>query len=416
VSYFAYTGKTPLNVFTFFAVFLLPQLFLIVLFFCRAALARLIGPRPHLHKVLLPLFSRFVYFLKKRTIGNLRPEQQQSLSGLFVDHKSRLFSWPLFVHCQLFGIAFNIGLLTITLFKIATTDLAFGWQTTLELGAESLFGLVQFLALPWSWFLPTELSYPTLAQIEGSRIILKEGIYHLLTEDLTSWWPFLLMSLACYGLLPRMLLLLFGLFMERRHINRFLGQRKFQTISSRMRTPLVTSQAAPQSPPQEHMAREHRQTAGNLGRERAQLKNAVVLIPDEIFASFDIGVLERLLLPYGYFPVGRKSIFKDYDSDQVLLTEIAAGKNPVIVFFEAWMAPIREHLLFLEKLSRRLAGTTPLAVCLLGKPDRNGVLTPPRPREVLLWKEKISECCDVAVIFEAKELTDESNGMEAQRP
>mgnify|MGYP001366564631 CR=1 FL=1 len=403
ISYFAYTGSTPLNVFTFFIVFLLPQLFLIVLFFLKNIAAQLLRkPRANLRIILRPLFTRFVRFIKKRVFGNLKEDQQKSFNQLFSEKNSRLFSRPLFVRGQLFGVSFNIGLLAVTLFKITTTDLAFGWQTTLQLGAEKLHSLVKFLALPWSWFLPAELASPSLAQIEGSRIILKEGIYHLLTEDLTSWWPFLLMSLLCYGLLPRVLLFFCGAFMEKRNIIRLLRQRKFLAISSRMRTPLVTSQAAEEhsraSAPSEH-PQQSPQPAGN----RRQPEDAVVLVPDEAAEFFSKDGLEQLLLPYGYHPVKRKIILKTYEDDQAIISDIAREETPVIVLFEAWMAPIREHLLFLEKISHSLHGKTPLAVCLLGKPGKDGVLIPPRRQEILLWREKISECCDVAAIFQSGE-------------
>ena len=34
-------------------------------------------------------------------------------------------------------------------------------------------------------------------------MVLKEGIYHLTTPDLVSWWPFLLLAVCFYGFLPR---------------------------------------------------------------------------------------------------------------------------------------------------------------------------------------------------------------------
>ena len=113
-----------------------------------------------------------------------------------------LFFLPIFILTQLFAIGFNLGLLTTTLFKVITADIAFGWQSTLQLSSAAVHSLVQKIALPWSWLAAGDPAYPSLAQIEGSRIILKEGIYHLSTPDLVSWWPFLCFSVFFYGLLP----------------------------------------------------------------------------------------------------------------------------------------------------------------------------------------------------------------------
>jgi hypothetical protein len=120
-------------------------------------------PRSFVQRALPPLFYRFATFFKKRTLAHLEKDQQQSFNALFRGKNSSLITWPLFLQAQLFGVAVNVGLLLITLFKIATVDLAFGWQTTLKLGAEGLNSLVQLVALPWSWLLPEQISAPTLA-------------------------------------------------------------------------------------------------------------------------------------------------------------------------------------------------------------------------------------------------------------
>jgi hypothetical protein len=359
-----------------------------------------------LQRLLLPLFHRFATFFKKRTLSHLQEEQQKSFNLLFSDKNYKLFTWPLFVQAQLFGIAFNVGLLLVTLFKITTVDLAFGWQTTLQLGAEGLNSVVQLLALPWSWLMPGELASPTLAQIEGSRIILKEGIYHLATENLTSWWPFLLLSLLCYGLLPRLILLLFGIFAARRNGRRFLNQRKFHTISKRMQTPLVSSQAPAEKRFGEVPFAEQKSTAASRIKEKEKIVKCVVLIPDELHDTFGHDEMVRLLQPNCFQAREKRHLFKSYEDDQRLLEQIGQEKEGVVVLVEAWMPPIQEHLLFLEKLSQRLDRKAQLAVGLLGKPGSEGNITLPGRDAARLWKEKLYQCCDTAIIFEPEEPVD----------
>jgi hypothetical protein len=67
------------------------------------------------------------------------------------------------------------------------------------------------------------------------------------------------------------------------------------------------------------------------------------------------------------------------------------------------MPPIVEHLLFLEKLSQRLNTTASLVFCLLGKPSSERIITQPHRDAAQLWKEKLLQCCDTALIFEPEE-------------
>ena len=67
-----------------------------------------------------------------------------------------MFYWPLFAVFQRFAIFCNIGLLAATLTRVAFSDLAFGWQSTLKVGAQGMHSLVWVLSLPWSWLPATK--------------------------------------------------------------------------------------------------------------------------------------------------------------------------------------------------------------------------------------------------------------------
>lgn len=116
--------------------------------------------------------------------------------------------------------------------------MAFGWQSSLQLSAQQVADGVRLLALPWSWFLPEGMGYPSLAQVEGTQIILKDGIYHLATQDLVSWWPFLCTALVVYGLLPRLLLLMGGYIRYRHQLDALeLRNPEIRWLLQRMTTP-----------------------------------------------------------------------------------------------------------------------------------------------------------------------------------
>ena len=156
-----------------------------------------------------------------------------------------LLFWPLFSLSQRTLVGFNAGLLGASLFRVTTSDLAFGWQSTIQFSSAALHKMVKILALPWSWLFPEDLAYPSLAAIEGSRIILKDGIYHLATENLVSWWPFLLLCLLVYGLLFRVLLTVFASWCQHRALRNIkLDNSDGLSVIRRMKTPLVSTQAA----------------------------------------------------------------------------------------------------------------------------------------------------------------------------
>jgi hypothetical protein len=107
-------------------------------------------------------------------------------------------------------MAFSLGVLTGTVIKVAASDLAFGWQTTLNAGPEYIYKIVQALSLPWSWFVPSSIAAPSLEQIEGTKIILKEKMAFLETADMISWWPFLCFSVLFYAVIPRFFIMVFS--------------------------------------------------------------------------------------------------------------------------------------------------------------------------------------------------------------
>lgn len=394
-SYFAYGGKTPINVVSFFILFILPQLALVFVVIFRSVLARIFGrQRLMLQGLMINFFQRFADVVKKPGFHNLGSKQLNSFNLLFARKNRRIFFPPLFVVAQLFGLFFNIGLITIIIFKVATADLAFGWQTTLQVGAEGLSSVVEFVAKPWSWLFPGELASPSLSQIEGSRIILKEGIYHLATENLTSWWPFLLLSLIFYGFLPRLILLFVGLIGQGQQHRRFLMQRRFRAITRRMRTPLVTSQASDEESSEKFQRVMWNNKQLSVTQAKGEKEPCITLIPEEIFDLLSSEELEYLLLPHGFQVKEKKVLELESPADPEVFRKLEMDVEYIVVLVEAWMPPIQEHLQFLKELSGQFDTKTNLIFCLLGKPGKMRRVTSPTSQQAMLWQEKLYDCCD----------------------
>ena len=87
---------------------------------------------------------------------------------------------------QMRSAAFHAGILVAVFWRGLVQDMAFGWQTTLQVDAERVHALATAVAWPWrQWG-----GVPTLEQVAGSRVVLKEGIDALSNSDLAAWWPY----------------------------------------------------------------------------------------------------------------------------------------------------------------------------------------------------------------------------------
>ena len=253
-SFFSYAGSRPLNISYYLSLTLLGQLILLFLSMAGFLMAGTNGSSSRM-PILQNLFGVFAHTLvgkiKEKSLTHIhRGHQDAMISALgLVRAKHRiygsLFLWPLFILGQVFALGFNTGVLVTTLTRVVFSDTAFGWQSTLKVGPELVHGLVSVVALPWSWMFPAGVGVPTMEQISGSRMILKDGIYHLTTADLISWWPFLCLCVFFYGFLPRLVLVGVGQWMKKQSIAALsFDHASCQRLLSRMTTPFFSIDAS----------------------------------------------------------------------------------------------------------------------------------------------------------------------------
>lgn len=150
---------------------------------------------------------------------------------------------PLLILAQVFGVAFNVGVVLTTLTLEWFTDIAFGWGTSLAAHPQTVFDIVRVIAAPWSWLFGEGVGYPTLEQVEGSRIYMEhwasfaQGIKPD-PEHLRSWRWFLVLAVMTYGLLPRLLLLGASVLAQRFALARLtFTHGRIQGLYARMLTP-----------------------------------------------------------------------------------------------------------------------------------------------------------------------------------
>ena len=418
-SLLTYTGTAPLNISVYLGTTVFVQILLLLLL-GGLLLIRLIRPRLFYTSVLYSVLSRLTIALtgklKQRIMTSLSGARREGLSatlGLVRGKKQiygSLFYWPIFISAQLFGIGFNLGILGTTLLRVLGTDMAFGWQSTLQVSAGVVHGIVKWLAVPWSWFVPPDLAHPTLAQIEGSRLVLKDGIYHLATPDLVAWWPFLCFAVLFYGLLPRIVLFFFGRMTRTYLLDKIeLTHGACDQLVDRMATPQVRFGVRFGTPgeswPNAAVATVSNEPPVEVDNARTD-KKFFVLIPDEIFEACSDEDLEITIGQALGGQVVEKIRIGNTDTDETIAPDrlIPAGSENgwthILILQEAWQPPIIEDIAFIKALRHHLGDRTPILVGLIGKPKPETIFTRVTPINWQTWKERLTALGDAYLRLE----------------
>ncbi|MEA2059457.1 MAG: DUF2868 domain-containing protein [Thermodesulfobacteriota bacterium] len=408
-SFFSYTGSTPVNVFYFLSITVFLQLFILFFltlsFLLRVQFSLLKKPN-FFYFFLARLFEKFILKARLTFADKITAEKRDafySAAGILKSGNKKygsVFLWPFFILMQIFGLGFNLGLLGSILFTVFIFDTAFGWQSTLQMGADVVYKIVDFMALPWSWILPSSIACPSMAQIEGSRIVLKDGIVQLATADLVSWWPFLCLSILFYGLVPRAVLLYVGkraLFSSLDRLN--VDHDKSRHLLHRLLTPIVS-------------------TAGTQPEEETEKKECVLPVYDDavldtdrakqlfVFVSEDImeGCAPQELTSFirektGNSPSGLFTTGLDFDADVSTAAKAirCVEQNAsfcIVLLYEAWQPPIKEVENFIKSIRNLSEEPFEIQVLLIGKPRPDTIFTRPDPDNKRIWEIKMKQCSD----------------------
>jgi hypothetical protein len=218
----SYDGTRPVSVSWYLFLLVFVQFALVVSVVGAWVLRRTRGraaaaPPGLLMHVIRPLVTKASGWLQGQRIGHAAAEIQDKARARQGLLKSQYALYgpvsylPLLIPAQIFGVAFNVGIILTTILLEWFTDLAFGWGSTLNVHPQTIYDLTRLIALPWSWLFGEGIGYPSLEQIAGSRIILEHWATATPTvkpdpSHLRSWGPFLVLAVVTYGLLPRLLL------------------------------------------------------------------------------------------------------------------------------------------------------------------------------------------------------------------
>ncbi len=429
LSLLVYNGREPVNVSIFLLVLVFSQLFLvgltIIFLILNSFRNRDKVPHPAISLV-SRLFSLLLKWLASKIPVKSLQEFQAAVGNMRMMGQvyGSVYIWPFFLLIQLFGIGFNLGALSATLLRITCVDLAFGWQSTLEFGPYTAYSIVRFLAAPWAWLLPQGAGFPDAAQIEGSRMILKEGIYHLATKDLVSWWPFLCMCMLVYGLLPRIGLFVLGRFMLRRSLRQInFNTARFRPVIRRMTLEtLSTSGLTEQETPQAklHVTDNHgstdEQTMEQTGADTQKSNNpalyqpALVLVPEDLAEMLERESLERFGLKAGFNVTETDVVDEECQIEkepcgEEIRSRLQEHSGPVVVVREAWMPPLRETIDFLKQIRRMSRQDNAIIILLAGRPEPDGGLRSATRQDVEQWQRQVAAIGDPGMMVMEFDLT-----------
>jgi hypothetical protein len=199
-----YNGEHPVNVLPFLAIFVLIPLAFLLILFLRGFIARVLGRLP----------GGWVTASGHWLLARVMKKNQRDLPHADVWYRlkamhPRVFTWQAWILSQSFALAYYLTALGSLLFYVSVHDFAFAWQTTLRLGPDALFSLVHALALPFSWLGP--LFVPSMDVIQATQYDRFSASYVSGAGSTVAadWWPFLAALIGFYGLLPRLVLLLY---------------------------------------------------------------------------------------------------------------------------------------------------------------------------------------------------------------
>ncbi len=425
-SFLSYSGAEPVNVSLFFLVFVGFQVCILLALLLIWIFRRVRGLDLR-SSLLLSLVNKglnaFLFKIRKYGLDSMESSRRSQFAAALAAVRTRgkgygaLFSWPVFLLFQLFGIAFNFGVLGVLLVKVASSDLAFGWQSTIQLSSQFVARLVQWIAVPWSWLLGSA-TYPDLSQIQGSRMILKDGFYHLISSDLVSWWPFLCLAICCYCLLPRIVLFMAGTFWRKKSLARISFHRPdhnqllHRLLSPRLETsPQKTVEKKPLTVPVEpkqerQFVKDSKSTPAQTVEQKDSKKESIVingellaLIPDELIDDCDFSQLGQLCQQAFGYTVGRSlRINEEYSDNNLIFTqlkqEIDSTCPPLLILQEAWQPPIQEMLRFLSELRLHCDEETHIIVALIGKPNPDTLFTKVAKTDLSIWQQKTATLLD----------------------
>jgi hypothetical protein len=303
-----------------------------------------------------------------------------------------LQKWTILRWSQLLAVWYLAAALVVMITLVVFTDLAFGWSTTLTSGqaqedARILHTGTSAMAAPWQW--AWEIARPSLELIEETRYFRAVGGRLSLGQAarLGAWWPFVLMSVLTYALLPRLLALILASGAQQRAARAALLETPGLTAALRRvhRLRIETQAETPEIGRADGPIMDATTEAAPPEHGYAAVINwAQVPVPDE-----------DLRLRFGAQAVHHAGGARPVEEEPAVVQALASssGEGGVLVVVKAWEPPLLELLDFLQAVRRELGRQRPIVVLPVGADDGSSI-TVPRPDHLQVWQKKLRRLAD----------------------
>ncbi|MCU0644351.1 MAG: DUF2868 domain-containing protein [bacterium] len=413
-SVLSYDGSKPVNIVYFLALLIGIQI-ITMLFFLLNALPRSV-------RRFMPGLGEFYNFIRElsylfsRAMGKIFEHlPAKHLNGLWQDlqHlkvKQKLYGsvekWLAIRLTQRFGLAFNIGALVTCLYLITFSDLAFAWNTTLEINNKSFHTIIRTIAAPWKSLAPKGV--PSLELVEQSRYFQLDDEYIDSRTDaglpkslvVGRWWLFLILCLVVYGFIPRLIIYTFSNLKFKTALQRLpLKSAEFESLFDRLTRPLVQTRAI-----ERDTLVTSNQFDSNFNRGIQTSSDSCLVIKWGDLAMNDEQVFQLIKKRLGcsinrLFSAGGLNY-----RESNLLTLESIGKQkmsvPILILVESWESPDAAILNFMKQLRNIIANTEHIIIGLVNT-ETGHPWQPPNKTEWQVWKNGMARLADPYLRIEA---------------
>lgn len=403
----AYDGSRPVNVVNFLAIIIGVQLITIFFF--------LLNSLPQTVKKLIPGSGDFYNFIRElsylfsRLIGKIvdhLPSKQfhniwSDLQTLKIRQKlyRSVEKWLVVSSTQRFGLGFNIGALATCLYLIVFSDLAFAWNTTLDISNQTFHQAVNTIALPWATVIPD--GAPSSELVAASRYFRLDAEYINTPGEASipqalvvgRWWLFLVLSLITYGLIPRVIIFSLSKFKLKAALAKLpFKSADFESLYDRLTRPLLETRALEYEKFDfaEVTLPENKVNFKTEGNKCSVIKWGDLEIEDLQLSQLiknRFGWKINNLLAAGSL---------DYEKSNLTTMKLISdrqGIDPILLVIESWEAPDAALKFFIKQLREIIAVNRHIIVGLINK-NAQQAWNPPLQTEWLIWKRKIAELTD----------------------
>ncbi|MBN2234471.1 MAG: DUF2868 domain-containing protein [Opitutales bacterium] len=388
-SLLVYNGTHPINVAWFLAILVMPQVLFSLISLTFTVVVHPFGwvPRPSATlagRIMLRLWS--VFLLRK----NAAPHEEDASPGKelvarMATHRKWL-GWKLYTFSHISGVAFNLGILCATLFLITFSDRAFGWQSTIRVDARHVHMWVERIAFPWAAIWEEGQGYPTLSGIESSRVNLNAPPDQRDPQALASWWSFLVLSIAFYGLIPRVVFAIYGSIRTRAGMaSPFFDYSDAEDLWNRLHSDRVGFRPT-------HSEKQASSSNAPLLQKKWSKVSAssipitsggILLAPPDVIRLLG----ESRLSDAAETALG--TTFSKVIPFKVESVPIATDTSHTLIV-EAWEPPIEESLQSIRQFAEGL-GSMPLHILFTGMVIPDGPLTKPAENDLEIWTNSLKK-------------------------